>query len=467
MSTISFPESFRWGTATSSYQIEGAAAIDGRTPSIWDTFCQVPGAVANGEDGRTAVDHYHRYREDVAQLSELGLDTYRFSVSWSRVLRADGSVNPLGMDFYSRLTDELLGAGIEPWLTLYHWDLPEFLPGGWLNRDTANKFADYAVAMQKALGDRVRIWTTLNEPWCASFLSYGAGEHAPGHTDPTEAVRSAHHLMLAHGLATQALRAADQDAQLGITLNFTPVSPADPTSAADVDLARRIDGTANRFFLEAIFKGAYPADVIDDLGSWWEPGLVRDGDLAAIAAPIELLGVNYYTTDVVRAPGPEEVAAPKVVRGRQLASPHITAPQARSLPRDLPVTAMGWPVDPAGLHWLLTWLHRDYTGPAGVGLVITENGAAYGDEVLDSAGQILDLDRIEYLRGHIAACGQAIAEGVDLRGYLVWSLVDNFEWAHGYQQRFGILAVDSELRRLPKASASWFKELVQAGVLQL
>ncbi len=466
MTTFTFPKSFRWGTATSSYQIEGAAAIDGRTPSIWDTFCQVPGAIANSDDGLMAVDHYHRYREDVAQLAGLGLDTYRFSVSWSRVMRPDGSLNPAGLDFYSRLVDELAGAGIEPWLTLYHWDLPEFLPGGWLNRDTAAKFADYAVAMHAALGDRVRIWTTLNEPWCSSFLSYGAGEHAPGHTSPVEAVRSAHHLMLAHGLSTQALRAADSAAQLGITLNFTPVSPADPSSPADVDLARRIDGTGNRFFIEAILRGAYPSDVLTDLGQWWEPGLVQDGDLALISTPIDLLGVNYYTTEVVRAPRPGESWQPTVVRGRTLASPHITAAAARPVPRELPVTGLGWAVDPDGLHQLLLRLHREYTGPAGVGMVITENGAAYPDDVVDADGSVLDLDRIEYLRGHLAACARAIADGVDLRGYLLWSLIDNFEWAHGYDKRFGILAVDSGLRRQPKASARWYQHVVRAGVLE-
>jgi beta-glucosidase len=466
MTTVSFPTGFRWGTATSSYQIEGAAALDGRTPSIWDTFCQVPGAIANGEDGLTAVDHYHRYRGDVAQMAELGLDTYRFSVSWSRVIRPDGSPNPAGMDFYSRLVDELLGAGIEPWLTLYHWDLPEFLTGGWLNRDTAARFADYAQSVHAALGDRVRIWTTLNEPWCSSFLSYGAGEHAPGHTSPVEAVRAAHHLMLAHGLGTQALRAADPAAQLGLTVNFTPVSPADPSNAADVDVARRIDGTANRFFIEAILRGAYPSDVLADLGPWWEPGLVQRGDLAVISTPIDLLGVNYYTTDVVRAPRPDEVWQPPVVRGRTLASPHITASSARVVPRDLPVTDLGWPVDPDGLYQLLLRLHAEYTGAAGVGMVITENGAACPDDVVDADGTILDLDRIEYLRGHLAACGRAIAGGVDLRGYLLWSLIDNFEWAHGYDKRFGILAVDSELGRHPKASARWYQQLVRTGVVE-
>lgn len=464
MTTFTFPPGFRWGSATSSYQIEGAVDLDGRTPSIWDTFCTVPGAVANGEDGRVAVDHYHRYREDVAAMAALGLDTYRFSASWSRVIRPDGSPNPAGLDFYSRLVDELLANEITPWLTLYHWDLPEYLPGGWLNRDTAHRFVDYAMTMHEQFSDRVRIWTTLNEPWCSSFLSYGAGEHAPGHTSPVEAVRAAHHLMLAHGLAMQALRAADPTAELGITLNFGPVSAADPDGAADRDLARRIDGTANRFFIEAILRGAYPADVLEDLGEWVEPGLIADGDLEVISTPIDVLGVNYYTTDVVRAPAPGEAREPKVVRGRELASPHITAPEAISVTRDLPVTSLGWAVDPDGFRDLLIRLQQEYTGPAGIPMVVTENGAACPDEVRDD-GSVIDDDRIEYFSGHLAAAHQAIEAGVDLRGYLAWSLVDNFEWAHGYDKRFGILSVDADLRRREKASARWYSAVVKSKTL--
>jgi beta-glucosidase len=465
MTTFTFPPGFRWGSATSSYQIEGAVDLGGRTPSIWDTFCAVPGAVANGEDGSVAVDHYHRYREDVAAMAALGLDTYRFSTSWSRVIRPDGSPNPDGLDFYSRLVDELLANQITPWLTLYHWDLPESLPGGWLNRDTAHRFVDYAMTMHEHLGDRVRIWTTLNEPWCSSFLSYGAGEHAPGHTSPTEAVRAAHHLMVAHGLATQALRAADQTAELGITLNFGPAAAADPSNPADVDLARRIDGTANRFFIEAILRGAYPADVLADLGEWVEPGLIADGDLEVISTPIDVLGVNYYTTDLVRAPLPGERREPNVVRGRTLASPHITAPEAIAVPRDLPATALGWAVDPDGFHDLLVRLQRDYTGPAGIPMVVTENGAAYADEVVDDDGTVVDNDRIAYFAGHLRALHQAIEDGADLRGYLAWSLVDNFEWAHGYDKRFGILSVDADLRRREKASARWYAAVAKAGAL--
>lgn len=467
MTTLNFPAGFMWGTATSAYQIEGAVAEDGRSESIWDTFCRVPGAIANGDDGVVAVDHYHRYAEDVAQLAALGLNTYRFSVSWSRVLRPDGRPNPAGMSFYSQLVDELLAAGITPWLTLYHWDLPESMPGGWTNRDTAHRFAEYATQVHAAIGDRVRTITTLNEPWCSSFLGYAAGEHAPGHTNPAEAVRAVHHLLLGHGLAIQALRAADPSATLGITLNFTPVYPADPASPADIDLARRIDGTANRIFIEPVFRGAYPADVLTDLGGLWPADLVADGDLAVISQPIDVLGVNYYTTNQVRAPLPgESVLNGADVRGRRLSTPHITAPEAVFTTRGLPVTAMGWEVDPDGLHRLLVRLQQEYTGAAGVPMVITENGAAYPDPV-GGNGLVEDLDRLDYVRCHLAACHRAIADGVDLRGYLVWSLLDNFEWSHGYHQRFGILRVDEQHRRLPKASALWFQQVAGTGTLTL
>ena len=466
MTMIAFPAGFRWGTATSAYQIEGAARTGGRTPSIWDDFCAVPGAIAGGEDADVAVDHYHRYGEDVAWMARLGLDTYRFSVSWSRVLRPDGTPNPAGLDFYSRLVDALLEAGIDPWLTLYHWDLPSHLPGGWLSRDTAFRFAEFATLMHGVLGDRVRIWTTLNEPWCSAFLGYASGEHAPGHTDPGEAITAAHHLLLGHGLAVAALRAADPQAQVGITLNFGPVEPADPEAAADVDLARRIDGTANRYFLDPLFTGAYPADVVADLGPLGPDRVIQDGDLAAISAPLDLLGVNYYTTSMVRAPRPGEHADQPLVRGRVLASPHVTAPEAVTVSRAIPVTAMGWEVDPEGLYRLLTRLQREYTGPAGVPLFITENGAAYDDDRVLPDGTVDDSDRIACLDAHLRAASRAVADGVDLRGYLAWSLVDNFEWAHGFGRRFGILGVDTDLRRTPKSSAHWYKEVVRSSRIE-
>ncbi len=446
--SIEFPRGFFLGSATSAYQIEGAAAEDGREESIWDVFCRVPGAIVNGEDGLVACDHYHRYAEDAKLLAALGMRTYRFSVSWPRVLN-DGLVNPAGMDFYSRLVDELLANDVTPWLTLYHWDLPAALPGGWTNRDTAKRFVDYALAVHERLGDRVRTWTTLNEPWCSSFLSYAAGVHAPGRTDPVASIRAAHHLLLAHGWAVQALREADPSATLGATINFTPALPASD-SAQDRDVARRVDGTTNRFFVEPLFTGHYPADVLDDLAELWPDDLVAEEDLAAISAPIDVLGVNYYTTNVFRAGEPTEP------------TPHIAAPDAVQVLRDLPLTGMGWEVDAAGLRNLLTWLHADYTGPAGVPLVITESGAAF-DDVVDEAGYVDDADRIDYLRRHLTAVREAMDAGADVRGYLVWSLMDNFEWAHGYGKRFGLVRVDADLNRIPKASARWFADVARTG----
>jgi beta-glucosidase len=454
MSTLQFPPGFSWGTATSSFQIEGAA--EQRGDSIWDVFCRVPGAIADGSDGRVAIDHYHRYREDVALMASLGLDTYRFSVSWPRVIDPDGSVNPAGIGFYDSLVDALCAAGLRPWLTLYHWDLPAWMPGGWTSRATADAFADYALRVHAALGDRVRVWTTLNEPWCASFLSYAGGQHAPGHTNPGEAYAAAHHLLLGHGLAVRALRAADPAATLGLTLNFTPGRPADPGSAADADVVRRTDGTQHRLFTDAVFRGAYPADVIADAGAAWPGELVRDGDLELIASPIDVLGVNYYTSQLLRAgepsPGP---------------SPHPSAPDAVVVDRpELGRTDMGWEVTPDAFRDLLIGLHRDYTGPAGIPLAITENGAAI-DDPDPASGAIDDQARIDYLRGHLRAVHEAVEAGAQIDTYLVWSLIDNFEWAFGYTKRFGLVAVDGALDRLPKASARWFAELTRTGTLCL
>lgn len=454
MTTLRFPPGFRWGTATSSFQIEGGA--DERADSIWDVFCRVPGAIADGSDGRTAVDHYHRYAEDVALMASLGLDTYRFSVSWPRVLNPDGSVNARGMGFYDALVDALCAAGVRPWLTLYHWDLPAWLPGGWTNRATTDAFADYAVRVHEALGDRVRVWTTLNEPWCASFLSYAGGEHAPGHTDPAQAYAAAHHLLLAHGLAVRALRQADPDATLGLTLNFTPASPADPANPADAEVVRRVDGTAHRIFTDPVFRGAYPADVIADAGAAWPSDLVRDGDLDLIAAPIDVLGVNYYTSQLFRAGEP----SPRP-------TPHPAAPDAVAVDRpELGHTDLGWEITPDAFRELLIGLHRDYTGPAGIPLAITENGAAI-DDPDPASGPIDDTERIDYLASHLRAVHQAIEAGAQVDTYLLWSLIDNFEWAFGYTKRFGLVAVDKALNRVPKASAGWYSELVRTGTLSL
>lgn len=449
---LRFPAGFHWGTATSSFQIEGAAEL--RAPSIWDDFCRVPGTIADGSDGLVAVDHYHRYREDVALMASLGMDTYRFSVSWPRVLDPDGSTNAEGLGFYDALVDELCQAGIRPWLTLYHWDLPSYLPGGWLNRDTASAFVDYALRVHAVLGDRVRVWTTLNEPWCASFLSFAGGAHAPGHTVPAEAYTAGHHLLLGHGWATQALRAADPSATLGLTLNFTPAHPADPTDPDDLSVVRRIDGTAHRFFTDSVFRGEYPGDVVRDAGASWPSGLVHDGDLAAIATPFDVLGVNYYTSQLIRAGAPSE--AP---------TPHPAAPDAVEVPRPaLPRTDMGWEVTPDTFRDLLVHLHENYTGPSGVRLAITENGCAI-DDPDPAQGPIDDVRRIEYLATHLRAVHQAIEAGAAIDTYLAWSLIDNFEWAFGYQKRFGLVAVDPDLNRLPKASAHWYGEVARTDTL--
>ncbi|WP_394248347.1 GH1 family beta-glucosidase [Arthrobacter pityocampae] len=466
---ITFPEGFLWGAATAAYQIEGAAREGGRGPSIWDTFSRVPGAVADAHNGDVACDHYHRSADDVALMKSLNLQAYRFSTSWSRCMPDGVTPNPEGIAFYSRLVDQLLEAGIKPWLTLYHWDLPQALEdqGGWTNRDTAYRFAEYAALMHEALGDRVRIWTTLNEPWCAAFLGYAAGVHAPGRQEPTAALAAAHHLLLGHGLATQELRRRDPEATLGITLNLTVPDPADPASEADRDAARRIDGQFNRIFLDPVLRGSYPEDVLRDVEHLGLADHIHVGDLDVIGAPIDVLGVNYYhgeavTTTPSGETAPQEGHAPLA---RPVSSPYVAAPGVRSVPRGLPVTAMDWEVQPEGLRRLLNRLQDEYTGPAGIPLYITENGAAYNDTA-DADGFVDDQDRLGFFDVHVRAMKDAIDDGVDLRGYLAWSLMDNFEWAWGYHQRFGLVRVDYEsLERTPKASALWYASLAATNTV--
>lgn len=461
---LDFPASFRFGSATAAFQVEGANTEDGRQESIWDAFCKVPGAVFRGHDGSVAADHYHRMPQDVALMADLGLDTYRFSTSWPRIKPGDGKLNPTGLDFYSRLVDELLEHGISPWLTLYHWDLPQTLGerGGWANRDTAYRFADYALEVFEHLGDRVTDWTTLNEPWCSSFLSHAAGEHAPGHTDPSEAVAAAHHLLLGHGLATSAMReAAGPGHRLGITLNFTLADPADPGSPADVDAARRIDGAFNRVFLDPVFRGRYPSDVLEDMAGAGLGSHIRDNDMEIIASPIDVLGVNYYKGVMVACPLEPPAGDSDLVfaseRGLARRSPMVGSERVQEIPRGLPRTAMGWEVQPEGLERLLLRLQEQYTGPAGIPMVITENGAAYADAP-DADGFVDDSrDRLAFIDAHLRAVHRAMERGADVTGYLLWSLLDNFEWAFGYSKRFGIVRVDYESqRRIPKASALWY-----------
>ena len=456
-----FPNNFLFGVATAAYQIEGAAHEDGRADSIWDAFARVPGAVVDGHDGDVACDHYHRYESDVALMADLGLQTYRFSTSWARIRPDGGPVNQKGLDFYSRLVDSLLAKNIKPWLTLYHWDLPQALQekGGWANRDTAALFAEYALDVHAVLGDRVDAWTTLNEPWCSSFLSYIGGEHAPGIQDPEQGLAAGHHLLLAHGLAIRELRAADPKLQLGITLNMTVADPVDPTDVGDVDAARRIDGQHNRFFLDPIFRGEYPLDVINDVAALGFGKYVHDGDLAIISTPIDALGVNYYHGEAVSArPAATQLhsAAPSE---RPKRSPFPAAEGVHSHPRGLPVTAMDWEVQPEGLTRLLKRIKDEYTGTA-VKLYVTENGAAYND-IVAADGAVHDGERTQYLRVHLGAILDAIDLGVDVYGYFYWSLMDNYEWAWGYHKRFGIVRVDYETqRRTVKDSGLEYKRII-------
>jgi beta-glucosidase len=456
---LRFPDGFVWGAATAAYQIEGAARDDGRGPSIWDTFSRTPGKVFAGHTGDVACDHYHRYREDVALMAALGLRAYRFSVAWPRI-RPDGTgpVEPRGLAFYDRLVDELLAAGIQPLVTLYHWDLPQTLEdrGGWAVRETAEFFAEYAQVVYARLGDRVPTWTTLNEPWCSAYLGYAAGRHAPGRQDPAAAFAAVHHLLLGHGLATQALRAAGA-ATLGITLNLASVSAVDADDDGDVAAARLVDGLHNRIFLDPILRGEYPADVLEHVGRFVEPIFIRPGDEAIISAPLDVLGINYYTPTYVAA-RPGDPGRPSDPGTENIAF----------LPPAGPVTDMGWQIEPAALRRLLERVARDYPG---VPLLITENGAAYPtgpepDASSPGGSRVPDVDRVRYLDGHLRAAQEAVTSGADLRGYFVWSLLDNFEWAEGYRKRFGIVHVDYETQqRVPKASAHWYREVIRRNGL--
>ncbi len=456
MSRLEFPEGFVWGAATAAYQIEGSTTADGRGPSIWDTFAHTPGRVADGDTGDLAADHYRRFRDDVALMADLGLPAYRFSVAWPRIQpTGKGPANAAGLDHYERLVDELLAHGVAPMMTLYHWDLPQELEdsGGWGERDTATRFAEYAGLVAGRLGDRVPTWTTLNEPWCSAFLGYASGEHAPGRTDPALALRAAHHLLLAHGLGVSALRAElPAAAQVSITLNLCAVLPA-ATSPEATDAVRRIDGLGNRLFLDPLFRGHYPADVRRDTAALTDWSFVADGDLATIGAPIDLLGINYYTPTLVDAGPP--------VQGP--AGPWPGCADVRFVPQPGPATAMGWAIDAQGLRNVVHRVHDNYEP---IPLMITENGAAFDDR-LDEDG-VRDAERISYLRDHLAVVHEAIESGVDLRGYFVWSLLDNFEWAYGYSKRFGIVHVDYPTqRRVWKDSAHWYRKVIRTNGIEL
>jgi beta-glucosidase len=436
-----FPPGFAWGVATAAYQIEGAVAEDGRTDSVWDTFCRRPGAIRDGGTGDVADDHYHRWAEDLALMADLGIGTYRFSISWPRVQPGGtGPANEAGLDFYDRLTDAVLAAGITPMPTLFHWDLPQPLEdaGGWLARDTAARFADYASLAAERLADRIGTWITLNEPFVVTAFGYALGVHAPGRSLLLGALPTAHHQLLGHGLAAAALRAGGAQ-RVAITNNYSPIWPASG-AAADVSAAAALDTLQNRLFTDPVLLGRYPDLSAFDLGP---AGLdfVRDGDLAVISAPVDALGVNYYNPTMVSA------------------QPESPLPFRIDAIPGYPVTGFGWPVVPAGLTELLVQL-RDRYGDRLPPVYITENGCSSADEP-GADGLVDDKFRIDYLDGHVRATADAIAAGVDVRGYLTWTLLDNFEWAEGYQQRFGLVHVDfASQRRTPKASYWWFRDLI-------
>ncbi len=438
---MNFPPGFLFGAATAAYQIEGAVDEDGRKPSIWDTFSRTPGKVLHGDTGDVACDHYHRLDADLDLIRDLGVNAYRFSIAWPRVKPdGDGSVNRRGLDFYRRVVDGLLARGITPMATLYHWDLPQALEdrGGWRNRETAAHFAEFAAAAAEALAADVDFWVTLNEPWCSAFVGHLEGRHAPGEQSLQAALEASHHLLLAHGLAVEALRSAGVAGEVGITLNLTDVH-AGGDGADDVAAAARIDGNENRWFLDPVFKGGYPADMLAWYGERADLGFVRDADLETIAAPLDFLGVNYYEQHHV------------------VADPADPVHGARKLAPLPPVTSSGNGIRPEGLAAILARVAQEYTR---LPLYVTENGAPFFDYV-DPNGEVRDVERVDYLEGHFGAVHDVIGRGVDVRGYFVWSLFDNFEWAEGYFRRFGIVYVDfGTQRRIPKASANWYSRLI-------
>ena len=437
-----WPEDFVWGTATASFQVEGAVAAGGRGESIWDLFTRTPGAILGGDTADVACDHYHRWPEDVEIMQRMGVGGYRFSIAWPRVVpEGRGRVNPAGLDFYDRLVDGLLEAGITPYPTLYHWDLPAALEdeGGWPHRPTAYAFADYAAAVAERLGDRVKDWWTINEPWCVAEHGYRNGRHAPGRREPRAWLDAAHHVLLAHGLGTAAVKGASPDSRVGVVLNVDAHVPRSghPADRAACELAHDL---RNRWYIDPVLLGRYPPAALDHRR--WDRKTLRDGDLEIISAPLDQLGINYYFREVVADPGVDD---------RERPPPLIDA--------DLPRTTMGWEIYPEGLRDLLIRFHRDYDLPP---VFITENGAAFPDRVEE--GAVHDPLRRDFLKAHFRAARQAWRAGVPLRGYFVWSLMDNFEWAHGFSQRFGLVWVDYDTgERIWKDSAHWFASYIAGG----
>lgn len=464
---IEFPEGFLWGASTAAYQVEGAVSEGGRGASIWDTFSHTPGRTKNGDTADIACRHYELVEEDLDLMAELGLKAYRFSVAWPRVQPdGKGPANQAGLDFYRRLTDGLRQRGIVPMATLYHWDLPQALEdaGGWPVRVTAERFAEYAEIVAGAIGDRVGLWVTLNEPWCSAWLGYGSGEHAPGVRDPQLSLRATHNLLVAHALGAQVLR-RETEAPVGIVLNLAPQIPAS-SHELDIEAARRADGGLNRMYLDPLFKGHYPDDVLElALRAGLAVDNIEDGDMGLISASLDFLGVNYYMTWTVAST--ERLAqarqagyvAPASLLSEGTAAAlgftHVGRPW-------LGRTAAGWEVDPSGLTALLSRVRDEYSpGP----FYVTENGAAYYD-YRGPDGAVHDPERVSYLREHIRAVGEALRAGVDVRGYFVWSLMDNFEWSQGYSLRFGLTWVDyPSSERVEKDSFAWYRELIAANVL--
>ncbi len=437
---MAFPKDFLWGAATASYQIEGASRQDGRGDCIWTRFSHTPGKVMNGDTGDVATDHYHRYVEDVALMQELGLQTYRFSISWPRVIpNGTGATNPAGLDFYDRLVDELLKANIIPTATLYHWDLPQALQnrGGWLNREILGWFADYTDLMTRRLGDRVKNWITINEPWVVAFLGYGFGVHAPGHTDVRGALLASHHLLLAHGDSMRLIRQNVPDSCAGITLNMSWVDAA-TSSEADIQAAQRHNGHLNRWFIDPVMRGEYPSDIVAVYGDLLEG--IDVTEVKAAAEPQDFLGINYYFRNVIA----HDPTTPYLQTG------DVKVPDAKR-------TRMGWEVYPKSFTQLLVWLQQEYAPRA---LWITENGAAYPDPAPVN-GMVADPERTDYIQTHIAAVENAIQQGSPVTAYFVWSLLDNFEWAYGYDRRFGIIHVDFKtLKRTLKQSGLWYRDFI-------
>ena len=451
-----------WGAATAAYQVEGSVSAGGRTPSIWDTFSHTPGTTLDGDTGDIADDHYARFSGDVALMQALGLKAYRFSVSWNRITpqvtpEGLGPVNDEGLGFYSDLVDALRSAGVEPFVTLYHWDLPQTLEdaGGWTSRRTSELFAQYAEVVAGALGDRVRTFITLNEPWCAAYLGYASGVHAPGRTEPAAALSAVHHLNLAHGFAARAIRGAAPDARVSVALNLACVR-TDGDTDADRDAVRRVDGLQNRVFLDPMLRGRYPADVLADTAGVTDWSFVQPGDLELVHQVPDVLGLNYYTPTLVRHWDGSGPRGSDHGHGDGAATPWIACEDVDFPAQPGPRTDMGWPVDATGLYDLLMRLSRESPG---LELMVTENGAAYPEGTEDP-------ERIEYVRDHLAAVHDAISDGAPVTGYMLWSLMDNFEWSYGDSKRFGIVHVDyTTQERTPKDSAGWYAGVIAANAL--